>query len=154
MSCISRAFFGQLILVFTAVPVKPLLQTTYAPLRCTTTTNFRPVHSRPKGEQCSCPVRPTRHQHQARRRDPPAEGPGRVTEEGEDPPPHFHFCEPIPAHLNDEQNRLVFKTLTWLKITYMHGFLILFDFHAFFDISLTSRTSGELLSLAYANTLS
>jgi hypothetical protein len=131
MSCISLAFFGQLILVFAAVPVKPLLQTTYAPLRCKTTANFRPVPSRPKGEQCPCLVRPTRHQHQTRRCDPSAEGPGGVAEKGEGLPLYFHFCGPVPSHVNDEQNRLVFKTLTWLKIIYMHGFLILSDFHAF-----------------------
>ena len=43
-------------------------------------------------------------------------------EKGEDLPFGFRFRGRPSAHLNDEQNRLVFKTPTWLK-TFIHAWL-------------------------------
>jgi len=39
-------------------------------------------------------------------------------EKGEDLPLGFYLRGCLLAHLNDEQNRLVFKTPTWLKTFY------------------------------------
>ena len=46
-------------------------------------------------------------------------------EEGENLPFRFPVHRCVSARLNDEQNRLVFKTPTWIKTLHMHGFLIL-----------------------------
>ena len=45
-------------------------------------------------------------------------------EEGENLSFRFPVHIYVSARLNDEQNRLVFKTSTWLKTLHMHGFLI------------------------------
>ena len=77
-------------------------------------------------------------------------------EEGENPSLHSRSHGRVPVRTNDEQNRLVFKTQTWLKILYMHGFLNLSQFYGrFFDTSLTLSTLGKpILPHANANSLS
>ena len=75
-------------------------------------------------------------------------------EEGEDLP--FHFCPRgrVLARLEDEQNRLVFKTPTWLK-TFTHAWLSdSITFHEFFNPSLMTPISGEPLSRTRATTIS
>ena len=54
---------------------------------------------------------------------------------------------------NDEQNRLVFKTPTWLK-TFIHAWLSDPIPFSRFDIILTSPTSGESLPCIHVNIIS
>lgn len=55
-------------------------------------------------------------------------------EEGENLHFRSHLHGRISVHLNDEHNRLVFKTPPWLKTLHMHGFLILPLFHDLLSI--------------------